>query len=380
MKNEILYLTMAEVNTSSGVYKKIRAQADAFARQGFETRILFVSDTDNIHYLKNGELREGSFAQIESEVAQYLKECSFCYARFELLRHKYFKRVLDLCTAANTKIVTEIPTFPPYQESFARAKAKLKRGQVIGGLKTMIGAGIVAGDMNALANMSSMVCIVADDFKFNKTKTIRIENGIDLQKNPLAPYSEKNVINIIAVSNFAVWNGYDRAVEGLGQYYATAPKRKVHLTFVGPLDNAPELQKRVKELGLDNDVTFTGALSGAALDAQYANADIALGALGNHRRKVFANSSLKAKEYAARGMMMVLSDAEGIEGDILDNSFVVKSDESPIDFESIVKWFESVENKELVKNRIHEFALDHYAWDSQMKKVIGELNLEEKGS
>lgn len=380
MKNEILYLTMAEVNTSSGVYKKIRAQADTFERQGFETRILFVSDTDNIHYLKNGELREGSFAQIESEVAQYLKECSFCYARFELLRHKYFKRVLDLCTAVNTKIVTEIPTFPPYQESFARAKAKLKRGQVIGGLKTMIGAGIVAGDMNALANMSSMVCIVADDFKFKKTKTIRIENGIDLQKNPLAPYSEKNVINIIAVSNFAVWNGYDRAVEGLGQYYATAPKRKVHLTFVGPLDNAPELQKRVKELGLDNDVTFTGALSGAALDAQYANADIALGALGNHRRKVFANSSLKAKEYAARGMMMVLSDAEGIEGDILDNSFVVKSDESPIDFESIVKWFESVENKELVKNRIHEFALDHYAWDSQMKKVIGELNLEEKGS
>lgn len=282
MKNEILYLTMAEVNTSSGVYKKIRAQADAFERQGFETRILFVSDTDNIHYLKNGELRESSFAQIESEVAQYLKECSFCYARFELLRHKYFKKVLNLCIAANTKIVTEIPTFPPYQESFARAKAKLKSGQVIGGLKTMVGAGIVAGDMNALANMASMVCIVADDFKFKKTKTIRIENGIDLQKNPLAPYSEKNVINIIAVSNFAVWNGYDRAVEGLGQYYATAPKRKIHLTLVGPLDNAPELQKRVKELGLDNEVTFTGALSGAALDEQYANADIALGALGKY--------------------------------------------------------------------------------------------------
>lgn len=380
MKNKLLYLTMAEVNTSSGVYKKIRAQADAFERQGFETRILFVSDTDNIHYLKNGELREGSFAQIESEVAQYLKECSFCYARFELLRHKYFKRVLNLCIAANTKIVTEIPTFPPYQESFARAKAKLKSGQVIGGLKTMVGAGIVAGDMNALANMSSMVCIVADDFKFKKTKTIRIENGIDLQKNPLAQYSEKNVINIIAVSNFAVWNGYDRAVEGLGQYYATVPKRKVHLTFVGPLDNAPELQKRIKELGLDNEVTFTGALSGAALDEQYANADIALGALGNHRRKVFANSSLKAKEYAARGMMMVLSDAEGIEKEILDNSFVVKSDESPIDFESIVKWFDSVVDKELVKNKIHEFAVDHYAWDSQMKKVLSELNLEKQGS
>lgn len=375
MKNKILYLTMAEVSISSGVYKKIRSQAEAFERQGFETRILFVSDTDNIHYFKNGEISECSFARIEPEVKQYLMECSFCYVRFELLRHKYFKRVLDLCAAINTQIVTEIPTFPPYQESFARAKAKFKSGQFIGGLKTMAGAGIVAGDMNTLANMSSMVCVVADDFKFKKTKTIRIENGIDLQRNQLAPYSKKNVINIIAVSNFAVWNGYDRAIGGLRQYYAFTPNRKVYLTFVGPLDNAPELQKQVKELGLENEVTFTGSLSGVELDEQYANADIALGALGNHRRKVFANSSLKVKEYAARGMLMVLSNAEGIERDILDNSFVVKSDESLIDFKSIVNWFDSIENKELLKKRIHEFAVDHYAWDSQMKKVLSELNL-----
>lgn len=376
--NKILYLTMAEVDTSSGVYKKIRAQADAFERMGYETRILFATDSGNTQYLKNGTLIKTDFAGIEKEITQYLKACSFCYARFELLRHKYFKRVLEMCVEEKIKIVTEIPTFPPYQESIARAKAKAKDGRIFGALKTLIGAQLVVNDMNSLANMSDMMCIVADDFKFKKTKTIRIENGIDLQKNPLTTYSEKDYVNVIAVSNFAVWNGYDRAVEGLGIYYKGHPERDVHLTFVGPLTNAPELQKRVEDLSLGDKVTFTGALSGSALDEQYANADIALGALGNHRRKVFANSSLKAKEYSARGMLMVLSDAEGIEKEILERSFIVKSDESPIDFGKIVEWFDGIADKEKVKREIHDFAVEHYAWDSQMKKVIDEINADQK--
>ena len=92
-----------------------------------------------------------------------------------------------------------------------------------------------------------------------------------------------------------MWNGYDRAVEGLGIYYKGQPKRVIHLTFVGPLTNSPELKKHVEELGLEDKVTFTGALSGSALDAQYANADIALGALGNHRRKVLQTAHSRPK-------------------------------------------------------------------------------------
>ena len=376
--NKILYLTMAKIDTSSGVYKKICAQADAFERLEYETRILFVTDYDDVQYLKKGALIKTEFTEIEKEITQYMKECSFCYARFELLRHRYFKQILEMCVREKIRIVTEIPTFPPYQESIARAKAKAKEGRVFSALKTLIGAQLVINDMNSLAKMSDMMCIVADDFKFKKTETIRIENGIDLQKNPLAAYTEKEYINVIAVSNFAVWNGYDRAVEGLGIYYKGQPKRVIHLTFVGPLTNSPELKKHVEELGLEDKVTFTGALSGSALDAQYANADIALGALGNHRRKVFANSSLKAKEYSARGMLMVLSDAEGIEKEIFEKSFIVKSNESPIEFDKVVEWFDGIVDKEKVKREIHDFAVKHYAWDSQMKKIIDEMNVKQK--
>lgn len=214
--------------------------------------------------------------------------------------------------------------------------------------------------------------LVADDTKFKGTQTIRIENGIDIKSNPFQAEERENptVINVIAVSNFAVWNGYDRAIKGLGEYYKSTGRDDFHLTFVGDESKAADLISLAEKEGVSNLVSFTGALAGAELNSEYAKADIALGALGNHRRKVFANSSLKAKEYAARGMIMILSDAEGIEQEILSNSFVVKSDESPLDFGAILEWYSSLKDKNRIRNEIHAFAEQNYSWNIQMQKVM----------
>lgn len=178
------------------------------------------------------------------------------------------------------------------------------------------------------------------------------------------------MINVIAVSNFAVWNGYDRAIKGLGEYYKSTGRDDFHLIFVGDKSKAADLISLAEKEGVSNLISFTGALAGAELNLEYAKADIALGALGNHRRKVFANSSLKAKEYAARGMIMILSDAEGIEQEIVSNSFVVKSDESPLDFGAILEWYSSLKDKNQIRNEIHAFAEQNYSWDIQMQKVM----------
>ena len=75
---------------------------------------------------------------------------------------------------------------------------------------------------------------------------------------------------------------------------------------------------------------------------------------------------------------MVLSDAEGIEKEIFEKSFIVKSNESPIEFDKVVEWFDGIVDKEKVKREIHDFAVKHYAWDSQMKKIIDEMNVKQK--
>lgn len=369
----ILYLTMAEVDEASGVYKKIRAQAGAFERLGNECRVLFVKDSSEAMILFDSILKK---VKIDKEnmikLSSYIISCDFCYVRFELLRHKVYKEILDNCKKMGIDILVEIPTYPPYQESLARVKDKIKAGNIPGAIKTLIGTIIVILDMYRLVGYSKMMCLVADDKKFASKVTVRIENGVDVTDNPFVYHEEENSINIIAVSNFAVWNGYDRAITGLKQYYDKTGKDDIRLTFVGDKYKAKELIKQAKTYNIEHLIDFTGALSGTQLTDAYAHADLALGALGNHRRKVFSNSSLKVKEYAARGMLMVLSDAEGVEYDIINKSFIVKSDESPIDFEAIRNWYINIENKKLMKAEIHNFANNHYSWDFQMKKIIDE--------
>ena len=151
-----------------------------------------------------------------------------------------------------------------------------------------------------------MMCLVADDKKFLLKKTIRIENGIDLERNPFFVAYNKYPVRIVAVSNFAIWNGYDRAIRGLKEYKEKTSRSDIRLVFIGDKKKATDLIQLTDKLGLQDYVEFTGSLSGKELDDEYAKANIGLGALGNHRRKVFANSSLKAKEYAARGLIMIL--------------------------------------------------------------------------
>ena len=69
-------------------------------------------------------------------------------------------------------------------------------------------------------------------------------------------------------------------------------------------------------------------------------------------------------------MIMILSDAEGIEQEIVSNSFIVKSDESPLDFGAILEWYSLLKDKNQIRNEIHAFAEQNYSWNIQMQKVM----------
>ncbi len=367
----ILYLTMAEIDEASGVYKKICSQVASFHRMAHECDLLFIQDSGTAILRKLiGDIRlPGENETIEDAINAIVARHEVCYARFELLRHKYYKYALDCCKRNGVDLIVEIPTYPPYQESLARVKEKIARHNYTGALKTLIGTGVVIYDQNRIVRRSKMMCLVADDKKFLLKKTIRIENGIDLERNPFIVAENDEPVRIIAVSNFAIWNGYDRAIRGLKDYKEKTSTRDIKLVFVGDKKKASDLIGLAEKLGLQDYVEFTGALSGKELDDEYAKANIGLGALGNHRRKVFANSSLKAKEYAARGLIMILADSEGIEQDIKDRSFVIASDETSVDFIDFMNWYRK--NATLSNRKyIRSFAEDHYSWNAQMEKVI----------
>ena len=374
MYKEIIYLTMAPMEDSSGVYKKVISQSEAFLELGYECKVLFVRDT-KYAYLRDIKSNITTEIDLDDSVAfielqKYIKECSFCYARFELLRHKYYRKIIYYCYKEKINIVSEIPTYPPYQESLARVRSLFNKKQYINALKTLIGTIFVIIDMYIISFYSNIVVMIADDKKFKLAKTLRIENGINLKTNPIQKTEFHNVINIIAVSNFSVWNGYDRAIIGLRNYISSTGLHDIKLIMVGDKSAGKDLIKLAKKLGVMDDIEFRGSLSGSNLDAAYAEAHIALGALGNHRRKVFQNSSPKAKEYASRGMLMVLSDAEGMDIEIEKASFIVKSDETPIDFSAIKTWFLNINNREEQRLKLRNYAETNFSWTNQIAKII----------
>lgn len=372
----ILYLTMAPIDESSGVYKKIISQTIAFYKLGYECKVLFVRDSNDayIYDIDAGLVEINVKNKVHTRnLKAYLKDCDFCYVRFELLRHFNYHKIILLCICLGVKVVTEIPTYPPYQESLARVKELFHNRLFFKSIKTLLGTLLVIMDVYLFALYSKMVVLVADDKKFLFSKTLRIENGINIDANPFQTSISSDKINIIAVSNFSVWNGYDRALVGLKKYIDMTGNHDIRLIMVGNIESGKSLIKLAKELNVLADVEFTGALSGKELDKAYAHANLALCALGNHRRKVYSNSSLKAKEYAARGMLMVISEAEGIENEIKNSSFIVKSDESPLDFTKIRDWYVSLQNKEQIRQMISAYAKQHFSWNSQIQKIIQKI-------
>ena len=67
---------------------------------------------------------------------------------------------------------------------------------------------------------------------------------------------------------------------------------------------------------------------------------------------------------------MILSDAEGIDKEMAAASLIVKSDETPIDFESIKEWFVGLDNREDLRLKLRKHAETDYSWTNQILKII----------
>ena len=67
---------------------------------------------------------------------------------------------------------------------------------------------------------------------------------------------------------------------------------------------------------------------------------------------------------------MVLSDAEGMDIEIEKASFIVKSDETPIDFKAIKTWFLNINNREEQRLKLRNYAETNFSWTNQIAKII----------
>lgn len=331
-----IYLT-EEVLTDngSGVTGKIRSQIRIFRENGIEITIISAKPAAGWELSIDKILRYLFFVP-DYKNSKYIKilldslteDTDFIYMRKLLLGKCLLKGLKKIKKKfPSLKIYMEIPTYPYDSEMTSVLRSRdIKREVPV---------------RDQFAGVVDKIVTFSRDRIIFGIPTIRISNGVEYDKiSPVMHHVDSTDINLIAVALFDVWHGYDRVIRGLKNYYEGSPEQNVILHLVGDGPALKNYRQLVHEFKLNQKVRFYGKLSGASLDEIYQISDIALDAMGRHRSNVYFNSSLKGKEYCAKGLPIV----SGVETELdfyeeYPYYFRIPADESAVDITSVIRFY-----------------------------------------
>lgn len=166
----------------------------------------------------------------------------------------------------------------------------------------------------------------------------------------------QRTIRLLAVATFQKSHGYERVIKGLAQYYRGSADSKIELYLVGNGEETVKYKKMVQRYELEPYVILCGRKIGSELDYLYESMDIALGPFGLYKRKIFKSSSLKVREYLAKGMPII----SGCHEDAFERGkpgryyLEFPNDNTPIDIKMIVDFYKSIYETDMNRKQIHK--------------------------
>ena len=217
--------------------------------------------------------------------------------------------------ARASTLVYDLPTYPTRAE--ASGIARLLYSFVDGARASVL-----------RRNCSRVVTLSAHD-RIAGVATLRVRNGVDQLSDALEGHTVRRTGEyvLVATGQWAHWHGLDRILHALARL-----RRPYRLEVYGKgpeLANLKALAKR-----LDVRVHWHEPVVDARLSAALAEADVAIGTLGIHRKGVSPDRSLKHRTYAAHGLPFVATPLDDT-WDGLAGVWQVPSTEEPIDPEGL---------------------------------------------
>ena len=328
MKGYYLFAPMQEGNligAHSGVERKIRSQLAVFQRHFDMTLSLRTAKYGAVQKL----CARLPFFSSMGRGLKYSGECDGC--GFLYIRHRYIDSALIRYLRAvrrrnpNIKIVYEIPTYPYNTER------KMDASNFYILLKDR-------ANSKKLKNYVDRIVTFYNQDEIFGIRTIKLMNGFDFSS--CKPSTEtpdiRRQTDVIEVSITAFWHGYDRLIEGLHGYYSAGGKENIVFHMVGPV--LPEHKALVEKYGLQSHVVFHGKLFGAELDSVYAPCVLGIDILGGHRKDYPVSSTLKSREFAARGLPLVTSSPVDYIGEGYPYQLIEPYDDSPIDIGGLLEF------------------------------------------
>lgn len=303
----------------------------------------------------------GSFGrQYESVFDKIQGKPDYFYIRFVPVDRRFLNFIKRLRESyPKAKILMEIPTYPYKKEltdDITMRPFYFKDLFYHGKLKKYI---------DRIVSMS-------DEQEIFGIPTIKIINGIIVDEvAPIQSCSQNtDSVVLIAVAYMQKTQGYERILRGLGKYYAEEHERNVELMLVG---DGPELIRYLslcKKYQIEERVRVCGRKEGTELSEIYEMADIAVSTLGGYKVGIDVFSSIKTREYLAKGLPMIIGSPIDVFRD-KDMPYYLEfpNDDSVIDIEKIVQFCDTI-----YQNRTRQEVVDEirqYAYEMvDMKKVL----------
>jgi len=178
--------------------------------------------------------------------------------------------------------------------------------------------------------------------------TYRFSNGIDSQKYKInfnKKFKFEKEINVLFIaSNFANWHGLDRLLNSLRIYKG---KILINLHIVGGLNK--KYLNMINNFNNDKvKIIIYGKIYGTKLDEVYESIDIACDSLAMYRLNMKESSTLKSKEYIARGIPFLYS---AIDLDLIHLKkylYEVENNDSLIDFTKVIDFYSKINIQQML--------------------------------
>jgi glycosyltransferase involved in cell wall biosynthesis len=262
------------------------------------------------------------------------------------------------------KILIEIPTYPYDNE----IKFSLLDSMLI--LKDR-------WNRRKLHKFVDCVLTYSKDRSIFQIPAMQLSNAVDSNSIMAKDITEPgDKINLIAVARFVLWHGYDRFLNGLKEYYSSdkVDKKDIVLHLVGDGPEIDRYRSLVDEFQLKDHVLFHGRKVGKELDDIYNKCEIGLDAMGRHRSNVYFNSTLKGKEYGAKGLPIISGVETEFDSDKAFRYYMrVPADESNVDIDEVINFYNNIycsgESKENVVKSIRDYTRNNFDVSVAWKKV-----------
>jgi glycosyltransferase involved in cell wall biosynthesis len=287
------------------------------------------------------------------------KPYDFLYIRYPLALPSFLSFLHAVRKAQpELKIVSEIATYPYRRELDTPKRRVLLALDVLGRAQ--------------LKRYLDRIVTFYGQSEIHGVPCLRLRNGIDVDRIRMRRTDQPNgQLVLVSVGNVAERHGLDRVVRGLASFRDDNERVSVRLDVVGDGPAVPRLRSLAKQLGVGDAVRFLGLKHGAELDAIFDEAHLALDSLAIHRLDLPCSSSLKAREYCARGIPFVIASLDPDFPDELGFVYRAPANDEPLDIPALLRFHASVaESRPNVTAEMRSYAEKQLTWTTKLEPLF----------